>query len=446
MSALRNVDVAAVIDRESVSHLQLLVIALCMIVVILDGFDVQTIAFTGTAIAKEWGLAPAHLGPLFAAGMVGMLFGALVIGSLGDRSGRKPALLASVTIFALFSLATAFARGYEQLLALRILTGFGLGGAVPNLTALVAEYAPSRWRSVMISVILLGVPLGGLLGGALTAKLLPVFGWRSIFVAGGLLPLAMMPALAVAVPESIRFLVGRGDGSEAQICRILSRVHPEGGYTSEDHFIDPKPARTGFPVHHLFTDGRAHDTLLIWVAFFINSIVVLNLMNWIPSLAVAAGFTINEGTLALMMFNFGGLSGPLPLAYLTRKYGSRRVIAFSFVAGTAVVAAVGQVGHWRALMIAVNFVAGLFTSSNQIAIYALAANFYPTEVRSTGVGWTLGIGRVGAIIGPLLGGALLAFQWTIPLYFLLFGTLLLIPAAAIGSIRFDDRPSPNDAS
>lgn len=446
MSALRNVDVAAVIDRERVSHLQLLVIALCMIVVILDGFDVQTIAFTGTAIAKEWGLAPARLGPLFAAGMVGMLFGALVIGPLGDRSGRKPALLASVGIFALFSLATAFARGYEQLLALRILTGFGLGGAVPNLTALVAEYAPSRWRSVMISVILLGVPLGGLLGGALTAKLLPLFGWRSIFVAGGLLPLAMMPALAVAVPESIRFLVGRGDGSEAQIGRILNRIHPAGTYTTEDRFIHTEPARKGFPVRHLFTEGRARDTLLIWAAFFINSVVVLNLMNWIPALAVGAGFTMDEGTFALLMLNLGGLAGPLALAYLVRKSGSRRIITMAFLAATAAVAVIGQGGTRLAFMVVITFVAGFFTYGNQIALYALAANLYPTEVRSTGVGWTLGIGRVGAIVGPLLGGVLLALHWEIPLYFLFFGTLLLIAAAATGSIRFDDRPSRNDAS
>lgn len=446
MTTLRTVDVAAIIDREGVSTLQLFIMALCMMVVILDGFDVQTIAFTGAAIAKEWEIAPARLGPLFAAGMVGMLVGAFTIGPLGDRSGRKPTLLASVGMFGLFSLATAFACGYEQLLTLRFLTGLGLGGAVPNLTALVAEYVPRRWRAVMISVILLGVPLGGLLGGVLTAKLLPMFGWRSIFAAGGLLPLAMVPVLALTVPESIRFLVAHGDGSGARICKILARIHPAGGYTGEDRFIHPEPVHKGFPVRHLFTEGRAHDTLLIWAAFFTNSVVVLNLMNWIPSLAVEAGFAMEKGTLALMVLNLGGLVGPLALAHLACKYGSRRVIALGFLASTVAVAAIGQGGAWPAFMIATTFVAGFFTYGNQIAIYALAVNLYPTEVRSTGVGWTLGIGRVGAIVGPMLGGLLLALQWGMPLYFLFFGILLVIAAAAIASIRFDDRPGQNDVS
>lgn len=441
----RVIDVAAVIDRERVGALQFFVMALCTLLVILDGFDLQIIAFTTPAIAKEWNIAPAAFGPVFAAGLVGMILGTFVFGPLGDRRGRKPMIVVSVTIFGLFSLLTAYAQGYTQLLSLRLLTGIGLGGALPNAAALIAEYAPARWRPVMVSMIFLGIPLGGLLGGGLAASLLPTLGWRALYVLGGVLPLMLVPVLAAMLPESIRFLAARGDRG-ARVAGILARIHAAGGYSAADRFSLPESPRRGFPVRHLFTEGRARDTLLLWIMFFLNLTVVYYLINWIPSLLVDAGFSVQKGALAAVALNLGGAVGCAVVGYLMRRYGTRRLIAASFLAGSVCVVAIGQGGGAFAFIMVMTFLGGLLTFGAMVGMIALAAALYTTEMRATGVGWAFGVGRIGSIVGAVMGGVLLALAWGMPRYFLFFGVLLLIAAVALSAMRFDDRPGRARAS
>ena len=432
----RTIDVTTLIDGEPVGRLQLLVMLLCAVVVVLDGFDVQAIAFTGPAIADEFGIAPASMGALFAAGLIGMVVGTLVVGPLGDLLGRKPAILVSVAAFGFFSLSTVMARNLQDLIILRFLTGVGLGGAIPNLTALVAEFAPLAWRAVMISVIFLGIPLGGLFGGMLTAELIPRLGWRAIFVIGGVLPLVVGGVLVVLLPESIRYLAARGGGSSA-VGRTLSRMYPGRGYSSADRFVVAEAPQQGFPVRRLLTEGRARDTLLLWLAFFMNLMVVYYLISWVPSLIVHAGFGIEKGALAAVALNLGGLAGCLALPALVRRFGSKAVIRAGFGIGAVGVAAMGQATSLVAILV-MTFIGGFFTFGTQVALNAFAASLYPTEIRATGVGWAFGVGRIGSVLGPVIGGFFLAFGWETPAYFLFFGGFLAVAAAGVSWIRHDD--------
>lgn len=429
----RTIDVAALIEREPVRRLQILVMLQCTVVVILDGFDVQSIAFTGPAIARELSIPPARMGALFGAGMIGMVVGTLTIGPLGDRFGRKPAIVGSVASFGAFSLATAVAQSFEHLLVLRFLTGLGLGGAIPNLTALVAEYAPSRWRPMMISVIFLGIPLGGLLGAGLTAELLPFYGWRVVFVIGGVLPLAVSLMLLASLPESTRYLATRGDRGR-EIARILGRMFPRQTFRDTDIFVTPDPPRGGFPIRRLFEDGRACDTAVLWGGFFLNLVVVYYLISWIPSLIVHAGFPVEKGALASLALNLGGLCGCLALPALVGPLGARRVLRAGFVAASIGVAAIGQATTLSSILV-LTFVGGFLTFGTQVVINGMAAALYPTEIRATGVGWAFGIGRIGSVLGPVAGGFLLALGYSTPVYFFLFGALLALAATIAGLMR-----------
>lgn len=429
MDHTRSLD--ADIDARALTPVQWRVLALCTLVILLDGFDVQAIAFTAPAIARDWSLAPGSLGPVFAAGLVGMAGGALLIGPLGDRYGRRAALIASVLAFGLFTLATAFARSVPELIALRVLTGLGLGGALPNATALMTEYAPARHRQFAIAVIFLGIPLGGMLGGVVANALVPRWGWPAVFVAGGVAPLLLAPVLVLALPESVRFLLLR-PGRWPAAARALAALGLAG---DPAQYATRERAPAGAPVRRLFEEGRAADTLKLWVVFFFNLMAVYFLISWIPTLLVEEGYGLHRATQTSVLLNLGGAVGPLVLAALTVRYGTRRPLAAYFLAGAAAVAAVGQVGGSLPAVMAFTFLAGFFTFGAQISMNALAAEIYPTAARATGVGWALGIGRLGSIFGPVVGGALVALALGLPVYFGLFGALLLIAGLACAAIR-----------
>ena len=375
------------------------VVALCLMVIVLDGFDMLVIALTAPAIADGWALPAQRLGPLFAAGIVGMIGGSVLIAPLGDRLGRVRVLMLCCGLFGLFSGSTALASGYWSLLVLRLLTGFGLGGAVPNATALIAEHATPRQRSLLVSVGLVGFALGGMLCAALTVPLLPRFGWRSLYVVGGILPLLLVPVLGRFLPDSPLPAFGQADAGAGGVRRLLA-------------------------------GELAHDTRRLWLGFFINMMVMFFLANWVPYLARQAGFTTHQGSLAALALNLGGVVGPLLLAVLCRHLDARRVVGGAFVAATLSLTAVGHAtGSFVAYMVAAAL-AGFFVFGAQIALHALAAAAYPTALRATGLGWALGCGRVGSVLGPLLGGELLRSGVPLQHYFSGFGVVVLLAAAS----------------
>jgi AAHS family 4-hydroxybenzoate transporter-like MFS transporter len=423
--------VGDLIDQRPLAPVQWWVLALCTLVVLLDGFDVQAAAFTGPALAVAWQIDRASLGPVFAAGLAGMAVGALLIGPLGDRYGRRPALLLSVAAFGTCTLLTAWTENVEQLVGMRFLTGVGLGGALPNTTALISEYAPRRHRNLCVAVTFLGIPLGGLIGGLLASWLVPRFGWPAVYIAGGLAPLALLPLLWRTLPESIGLLLGRGDTGQA--LAVLRRIDPQASLPNTPMDGAPKPA--GFPVKALFEPGYAGDTLKLWAAFFANLIAVYFLISWIPSLVVEAGFDLRYATWASVALNLGGAVGPLILARFTARHGTRFMLPGILLLAALSVVVTGRVGQSLLALLLLVFCCGFFSFGGQIGLNTLTAYIYPTRARSTGVGWALGIGRIGSILGPLVGGVLLQMKLGLPSYFLAFGMLLVAAAVATFVIR-----------
>jgi AAHS family 4-hydroxybenzoate transporter-like MFS transporter len=439
----KSINVVEVISEAEVGRLQVLVLAVCALVTVLDGFDLQAIAFTGPVIARQWGIEATALGVIFSAALVGMTLGALLIGMLGDRFGRKAAVVLSVALFGVFTLATARAESYNELLVYRFLTGLGAGGAIPSVTTLTAEYAPARLRVRMIAIMSIGLPLGGVFGGLLAAQIIPIWGWASVFYVGGILPLLLLPLIGKVLPESIHFLVTKKEGkANATVARILKQIDPSGHYTENDRFLVPEARMRGLLVKHLFDNGMARNTLLLWLAFFINLFAIYFLMSWLPSILVNSGLLISKAINISVLFSLGGALGALLLAQLMTQYGSRQVLTWFFsLAALLCVVVVRLAGDSPLVLTSIIFLSGFLTISAQIGLNATAAGIYPTDIRATGVGWALGIARVGAITGPVIGGVLASLQLDIQGYFLLFGVVLMIAAVAIALLQFDDKPA-----
>ena len=439
----RGVNVAEVIDGAEIGGLQVVVVAVCALVTILDGFDLHAIAFTGPVIARQWGIEATALGVIFSAAVAGMTLGAAFIGMLGDHFGRRVAVGLSVACFGVFTLATARADSYTELLVYRFLTGLGVGGAIPSVTTLTAEYAPARLRIMMITVMSIGIPLGGVCGGVLAARLIPLWGWESVFYVGGVFPLLLLPLIVKVLPESLHFLVTKGKESPtATVVQLLNRINPSGRYTDSDLFLVPEARLPGLSVGRLFGGGLARNTLLLWLAFFINLLALYFLMSWLPAILVDAGFVIGKAVNVSALFSLGGALGALLLAQLMSKYGSRQMLTVFFALAAFLCAgAVRLGGSSSSFLMLVIFLSGFLTISAQVGMNATAAGIYPTDIRATGVGWALGLGRVGAITGPVIGGVLASWRLDIQGYFLIFGLLLTVAAVAIALLQFDDKPA-----
>ncbi|MBF6029799.1 MFS transporter [Pseudomonas sp. P115] len=410
MSHSTALDVSHLIDINPLSRFQILVIVLCGIVAMLDGFDTQSIAYVAPAIAAEWGLAPASFGPVFGAGLLGLTVGAVIFGPMADRVGRRKVIVLSTVLFAVFALLTVTVRSLDELLLLRFLTGIGLGGAMPNLIALTSEYSPKRLRATMVTVMFAGFPLGSMLGGFVSAQMIPIWGWRSVFFLGGVLPLLAWPVLLLWLPESIRFLAAKGNQTDS-VRGIVRRLVPGGAFAAEARFYLPETRHTGFAVAHLFKAGRWRMTLLIWVTFFMNLLVMYFLVNWLPSLLKEAGLPLKTAILGTALLNGGGVIGSVIIARAVDRFNPFKVLAVAYT-GAAVFVALSAIQSLPVtLLLAAVFFAGFGIVGAQLGVNAVVADLYPTAFRSTGIGWALGVGRIGSILGPVAGGMLLAVGW-----------------------------------
>jgi len=426
------VDVADFIDRQPVGRFQLKLLLTCAAVLFLDGFDTQAIGYVAPALAKEWGLTKGALGPVFSAGLFGLMIGALVFGPLADRIGRKKIIIFSTLAFGVGALVTAFVQDVNTLLAIRFLTGLGLGGAMPNAVAMTSEFSPHRRRATMVMIMFCGFSLGAAVGGLLAAALIPQFGWRSVFVVGGVAPLLLVPILALRLPESVRFLAltGRANG---RVAELLGFISPKAMFAAGTQFVVHEPGLAGIPVLHLFRDGRTLVTLLLWVVFFMSLLDLYFLTNWLPTVLNDLGASVSQAAAIGSMLQVGGVVGTFALGSVIDRFSFRALALVYFIAVFAV-GAIGQLGHSIVFVTMAIFAAGFCMVGGQIAANALAATFYPTSIRATGVGWALGIGRVGSIIGPLVGGALLTMKWSTASVFMAAAGAALCAALAAFSL------------
>lgn len=426
MNTPRSIEVQGFINAHKLSGMQVLILLLCFLIVAVDGFDTAAIGFIAPAIRAEWQLTPAHLAPVFGAGLAGLMAGAFVFGPLADRFGRKSVLLICVGFFGLMSLASAWSSSLEMLVALRFLTGLGLGGAMPNSVTLSSEYAPEKHRSVLVTTMFCGFTLGSALGGVAAAHIVAVYGWRSVLMLGGVLPLVLLPVLAFALPESARYLVMANRRLD-QVRRALQRIAPQEDL-SQARFAVTEKAQAGFPVKHLFDAALRRGTVLLWLAFFMSLLVIYLLSSWLPTLISSTGMSLKDASLVTAMFQVGGTVGAIALGQLMDRFSPQRVLGITYVLAAVFTALIGvSTGHTLQLVIAV-FGAGFCVSGGQVGANALSAGFYPTATRATGVSWANGVGRIGSVLGSMAGGLLLASGLGLPMVFAIVG----MPAVVAG--------------
>ena len=412
--------VAEIIDRRSLGSFQIGTVVLCGLVLVLEGFDSQAINFIAPSIADSTGIPIRTFGPIFSGGLFGLMIAAMTTGPIADRVGRKWPVLFSTLSFAVFSLLTVHVTTFRELLILRFLTGLGLGGAMPNVVALASEYVPKRMVATVVTMLFVGMPLGGVTCGFLSAVMIPKWGWQSVLYLGGTLPLVISILLIARLPESVQFLALRGKNPH-KVSAIVARIAPE--FASANILASARDTEhEGVPVKHLFTEGRAFGTILLWIPYFMNLLIIYFITSWLPALLRASGLTIAAGVTATAFFNFGGVFGCLVEGWLIKRRGAYLILLFEFGLATAFIAGLSKIPSSFSLMLAVTFILGFMVIAAQAGLNALAASYYPTAVRSTGIGWALGVGRIGSIVGPLVGGMFLSMGWK-PAQILLSATL-----------------------
>lgn len=435
----RFIEFNELLNSSPFGRLQRSVVLLCALVAMLDGFDTQAIAYVAPIIAVEWHLNVSAFGPIFGAGLFGLMIGALAFGPAADKWGRKTMLVISVVIFGAFSLATSLASTLESLLVLRFLTGVGLGGAMPNMIALTSEFSPKRLRATVVTIMFCGVPLGATLGGIVSAWMIPQFGWISVFYLGGIAPLLLAVFLIIRLPESIRFLLVANESS-VKARSLANRIGIE--KLDPNHILFLSEVNSiGSGVLRLFARGQLGKTLLLWVTFFMNLLVMYFLINWLPTLARQAGLSIGTAIVATVALNFGGVLGALVVGRIIDRAGPFVVLAATYALSAIAIAMMAGLGTNAGALLALVFLTGGGVIGAQIGMNALTAEIYPTAVRSTGVGWALGVGRVGSIIGPVLGGFLIARE--IPTEEILYLAALppLLASAAVWALGRLREPS-----
>jgi AAHS family 4-hydroxybenzoate transporter-like MFS transporter len=429
------IDVSELIDHAPLRAFQMGVCLLCGLALIMDGFDMQAIGYVAPAIVQQWKIPAATLGPVFGAAPLGVLVGSLLFSMLADKIGRRPVLIVLTLFFSVLTLLTARAESVTELLALRFLAGLGLGGIVPNGTALVGEYSPRGVRVFLMMLATNFFNMGAAFGGFVSAWLIPSFGWRSVFYFGGVVPLAVGALMLFLLPESLQFLVLRGKRA-GNVRKWLRHIAPEIPVSDSAQFVVREEKHEGMPFLQLFQEGRAATTILLWVINFMNLLNVFLLASWLPTVMRAAGYSTSTAVLVGTTLQIGAVAGTFVLGWLIEQLGFVPVLSTCFAMACLNVALIGKPGLPLFLLFAVVFVAGWCITGAQPGVNALSAVYYPTNLRSTGIGWGLGIGRMGAIVGPILAGELIRLHWSSQALFLAAAIPPLITAALVLSLRW----------
>ena len=410
VASTRTIDLAEFIEAHPVGRRQIHLLLMCAAVLFVDGFDTQAIGYVAPELAREWQLGRGALGSVFSAGLFGLLLGSLLFSPVADRLGRKWIVIGSTVAFGLLTLATTLAHDVGTLTMLRFLTGLGLGGAMPNAVALTAEISPHRRRATMVMAMFCGFSLGAAVGGLIAAAMIPALGWRSVFVLGGVAPLLLALYLGRTLPESARFLALTGK-ADAQVRHIVGWLFPDAPLPPASRFGVAEGPTHGVAVRALFTDGRTAFTLLLWTVFFMSLVDLYFLSNWLPTVLSDLGASVSAAAIIGSMLQVGGLVGTFALGRVIDRF-SFRALAATYLLAAVAVAAVGLVHRSVPGVTLAIFASGFCIVGGQVAANALASAAYPTAARATGVGWALGIGRVGSIVGPLIGGLLLSLHWS----------------------------------
>lgn len=405
MSIPNNVDVKAWIDSRPITGYQWLVVAAVLLIIMFDGYDTAIMGFIVPELLAKWGLSRAEIGLVLGCAMFGVVLGALITGPLADRYGRKRLLLLSVAVFALFSLLSAFSSSPEELALMRFITGLGLGAAMPNCVTLIAEYIPVRRQGIMITLMYSGFSIGSGIAGFIAAWMIPAWGWESVLIFGGVVPLVLLPLLLWFLPESPMFMVARHFPSE-KIAATLQRMG--GAFTAETQFALVNPvAEKSSRVKQLFTPGYAWGTVVLWLTYFMGLFVIYMLNGWLPTVLRDGGINLQHAAIITGVFQLGGIGGGIIVGSLMDRMSRKKVIGAFYLLGSLSLLTLGMFNFSPLMLGLFVFISGVCINGAQTGMQAFAPAFYPTGIRATGVSWMHGIGRTGAILSTTTGGLLI---------------------------------------
>lgn len=425
------VNVQTVLNEHPFSAYQWMIFALCFFIVLLDGFDTAAIGYIAPSLIGEWGVAKADLAPVLSAALFGLAGGAMSSGPLADKWGRKAVLLGSVLVFAVGCLASGYTHDLSSLTAWRFVTGLGLGAAMPNAVTLMSEYCPESRRATITNAMFCGFPLGAALGGFLAAWMIPQFGWRSVLHLGGIVPLLLLVLLMICLPESVRYMVAKGHSPE-RIRKPLARIagdavlHVQQFVMTENKPVVAGQSGLGVVLSKPYVVG----TVMLWLAYFMGLVIFYALMNWMPVLFKEGGLEPKTATLVAALFPLGGV-GAVFFGWLMDRFNANRIIAVGYALTAVSIWWIGQEAGSLGWLVVSVFVAGTIMNTAQSSMPALAAAFYPTSGRATGVAWMLGIGRFGGIAGSFLVAELTVRQLGFSQIFTVVAVPGLIAAVAL---------------
>lgn len=435
MSA-KAVNVNDIIDRAKFSGFHFQVVAWCLLIILFDGYDLAINGVVLPLLMEDWGLSAVQAGMLASTALAGMMFGAMIFGSLADKIGRKKVILTCVVLFSGFTFAGGFASNPTEFGALRFLAGLGIGGVLPNLVALTSEYAPQRLRATLVTTMFSGYAVGGVMAALFGAWFTPNFGWQIMFFIAGV-PLLLLPLIWKFLPESLTFLVKAQKDEHAR--NILQRLSTKLVLNAQTKFelSEVKISEPAF-VSSLFKQGRAGSTLLFWLAFFMCLLTLYALGSWLPKLMMAAGYSMNNSLMFLLAMNIGAVIGTVGGGILADKFHLKPVIITLCLSGAVALSLLGFKSPQPVIYLLVA-VAGASAIGSQILLYSYVAQYYPLTVRSTGIGWASAVGRTGAIIGPILIGMLLGMELPHQFNFMAVGLPVIVVALAVALIVRQDK-------
>lgn len=430
--------VRQLIDDRPLGRFQVALVLMGFLVIVSDGLDVVVVGFVAPQLRVEWGVTAQALGFVLSAALLAQVLGAAVSGPLADRFGRRTVVLASVFWFGAWTLAGALSPDAVTLMALRFVAGLGLGAALPNTITLVAEYMPRRMQSFLINLATCGFTVGAAVGGFLAAWIIPSFGWRGVLVFGGVLPLAVFAVLLVWLPESVNFLLGRHTQQDRarQLVRRLG-VHVPGDAVLRLPTDDEVPAG---PVRTLLLPRYRFGTVALWLSYFLVLFAIYLLSSWLPTLIKEGGsYTVSEAAVVAATFQVGGPVGTLVIGWLMDRVGKTTVLAGALLAGAAAMLAITRLEASFAVLCVAAAAIGFCLNGSAVGMNALAAAFYPTTARATGVSWMTGFGRAGATISAFAGASLLTAGWAASSVFGVLAVPVLVCMVAMSAFGLHER-------
>lgn len=440
---MRQIDLHKLADDARFNRFHGRVLFWCALIIVFDGYDLSVVGIALPSIMAKMGVDATNAGFMVSSALFGMMFGAIFLGTVADRIGRRWAIAICISLFSVFTAAAGLANDPFTFGAMRFLAGLGIGGVMPNVVAQMTEYSPRKIRATLVTLMFSGYAVGGIVAALLGKGLIETYGWQSVFFAAGL-PVLLIPVILKSVPESMPFLLAKGRTDELK--DIASRLDPSYQPQAADRFVVPAEDKAdSAPIKHLFREGRGFSTAMFWIAFFMCLFMVFALSSWLTKLMASAGYSLGSALTFVLVLNAGAMVGAIGGGWLADRFHIKYVLAAMYALAAVSLTLLGFKMSTPALFILVGL-AGASTIGTQIVANAYTGQFYPMAVRSTGLGWALGVGRSGAILAPILIGVLVGMSLPLHQNFIAIAIPAVVGMIAVLLINHDRSASMQHAN